>query len=133
MKKRNICTTLVLGIVPMASVPVANAGTNLSNVVTIDNVYSFAEGQVGTARASADANQMIYCSIIMSSTASPSGICFARDSAGATRGCTTQNASLIQAMGAIGPVSFISFSWNSLNVCTQVIVRQNSANRPMIP
>jgi hypothetical protein len=113
------------------------AGEKRESTVSITNngVTTTVSGGLGTARASADANQMISCTITGLNTANNAS-CSARDAAGTFASCTANaNATfLAAAVSGIGPNSRLFFVIdNATGRCTQINSTNGSQYKPVVP
>ena len=128
MKKLLLLVALV--VVPAG---VVTAGEKLSAPVVVNTVARTASGAMGTARNSADGNQMIGCQVNSGTTFSENVLCSARDAAGNFRSCQSFNATLIQAATAISSNSQLFFAWDVNNACTSLSVTTFSRFEPPLP
>jgi hypothetical protein len=110
------------------------AGVKSEGNVTINTfaTYRYGAGALGTARASADANQQIGCRV-EATTGGNFARCIARTSAGAYLECTTGSAAIVQAAAAIGPATRIYFTENLNGTCTGLHTQNESNWKPMVP
>lgn len=103
----------------------SEAGTKSPEPVVIDVAHKAFWGNMGSARASADSLQYIGCEI-SSSAAALSANCTARDAAGTSVTCSTTNANMIQAAGAVGSGSTVVVVHDGAGTCTSVRVQNYS-------
>lgn len=97
--------------------------------VTIGTNYAY--GSAGSARASADANELISCeSYTYSGTGGAFGSCQATNAAGTTRVCYAYGAALVAQIGAVNGSSYIYFAWDSSANCTEIVVNNGSQYQP---
>ena len=125
--------TILALTVALAAAP-AFAGNKTTNYVHVTiNADGSGEmsGSIGDARASADGTQFIGCSFTGSTIAS--GYCYAIDASNRGDYCLLNSAVQQQAVGMIGPFSWIDVQWDNHNNCTIVRVDNFSYNRPVTP
>jgi len=109
----------------------AMAGSKTTDEVFIDTAGRSAHASLGNARRSADTVQYMSCSID-AGVGGLVGNCYARNAALTQRSCTTNDATIIQAIGAIGSASWVLFSWDVNGLCTHISVRNGSYYSPMV-
>jgi hypothetical protein len=110
----------------------ALAGSKSNPTVVVDTVVREAFGSLGSARNSADAVQYIGCTVV-SSAASTSVSCTARNSAGTIGSCTSTNATLVDAARNLDGDAYIYFSWDAGGSCTLLSVAKSSVYTPKTP
>jgi len=116
----------VLGLAATAS-----AGQKQAVAVTIwpGAFITVAYGSLGTARDSADLNQMIGCL-----SQGSSATCWATNAAGTTVSCSTANAADLAAIHSMNGDSYLLFAWeNGTGNCEWVYVRNQSNYAPKLP
>lgn len=118
-----VCATASAG--EKAEVPVTLEINGLGQVTR-------AYGMAGTARNSADAQQIIACFVSATSTGVQGG-CEAKNAAGVSTMCITSNASLMAAVQAVRTDSYIDFSRSSAGQCTGIYVANGSPNAVRLP
>jgi hypothetical protein len=106
------------------------AGQKSENTVTVTSTT--ASGSLGTARSSADTNQMIQCTVKGFSTQAAVS-CAARDAAGNYFSCTAYSTTLATAAAGIGPNSRLYIVANSSGACTQIDSTNGSYYKPVVP
>jgi hypothetical protein len=111
--------------------PVAHAGFKSSFGVTTDPVSRYANGTMGSARASADAVQYMSCYATYASSAG--AFCVARDAAGTTVSCFTSDPNKVAIVSAMTSYSYVYFSYDASGTCTQILVQNSSYYPPMVP
>jgi hypothetical protein len=109
------------------------AGLKISSAVFISTTNSYAYGSMGSARASADANQNIGCDSYNSGGSSLYGYCHAQDSAGLYKQCFWQGASYASTVASAAPGSSIWFYWDTNGNCTFIEVSNGSQYAPLTP
>jgi hypothetical protein len=110
------------------------AGYKIENDVNVTTSPTFrsGSGSVGTARASADGNEQIGCSV-ESTIGGVFARCKARTAAGVYLECTSGAAPIVQAAAAIGSASRLYFTENLMGGCTGLQVDNESNWKPMVP
>ena len=134
-RKALITLFSVLGLVGAGGSVLAGQKLESTVSVTVGATSSTASGGLGTARASADGNQMIQCTITGLNTAN-NVFCSARDAAGNFLSCTanTNATFLAAAVGGIGPNSRLYFVVeNATGRCTQINSTNGSQYKPVVP
>jgi hypothetical protein len=111
----------------------AFAGMRTIEQVKIADEQSWASGDLGYARSTNDTVQYIGCYIIGSGSGSSSGHCSARNAAGVTRKCSTNQPKWLDIIASLNGDSNLYFRWNSEGQCTMIIVEQNSTLAPKLP
>ncbi|MFZ5638425.1 MAG: hypothetical protein ACOY82_17750 [Pseudomonadota bacterium] len=124
MKSRVFMSAAALAAL-LSVAAIAEAGTRWAYQVSISDVSRYAVGTTTDARGSADVNQSIGCN---HNTTFAS--CYATNSAGLSRSCTTSNAALIDVIRSIGSESYIYFTWNTDGTCNYVLVENSSRWKP---
>lgn len=84
-------------------------------------------GMAGTARNSADSQQLIAC-FVSATAVGVQGGCEAKNAAGASTICFASSASLMAAVQSVRTDSYIDFSRNSAGQCTSIYVANGSPN-----
>lgn len=104
---------------------IAQAGSRWVYQVGINDTYRFAVGTMADARGSADSVQMIGCY-------HNAGFanCYATNSAGLSRSCTTSDPAMMSAIRGIGSESYVYFQWNTDGTCSYVFVENGSRWKP---
>ncbi len=115
--------TMVLGVLAAGSV---FAGQRLSTVVFIDDNIRFASGSVAGAHNSTDRVQHIGCTVAVQAN------CVARNSAGITRTCATDNAVMMANARSINSTSMIIFTWTTNGACASISVNNTSLTPPKV-
>jgi hypothetical protein len=125
MMKKSILSVLTLAAIGGA----AHAGWTHQHPVEIQDTY--ANGQSGAARNSADDKQWIGCQLFSFGAGSLVGVCGAADEKGNVASCYFQNVpELTAVVQAIGTDSWIGFGWNDVGECTTVLSDTSSYNEP---
>lgn len=130
---------LLLAILSICGLCISNdsyAGRRLVQEVVVNTTAKYANGSVGSARASADNNQYIGCYISVTSGGSSSVIsCNATNSANVSISCNKSNpsAAMLQAVASVSESSYIYFTLDASGYCSVVQVTNSSSNRPMTP
>ena len=119
MKIRNL---LIFAILALAS-SFAVAGSVQPQVVLIDEVGMYAQGDMWTARSADNDLELIGCGIRKyddyAGGALETGFCQAQDASGIHIVCTTINEELMDGMPT-GQYGFITFSWNEDFECIRI-------------
>jgi hypothetical protein len=103
----------------------ALAGFRSGEQVYIYDIDRLAHGHLGYVHNTADNTQYIGCYSNQSV-----GSCYARDSAGLTRSCTTSDANHIATIRSLSSDSSLYFWWDSSGYCTNVHVNIGSSSSP---
>jgi hypothetical protein len=98
-----------------------------ANVIITAGANEFS-GSLGAARNSADTMQRIYCA-----SDHISGICNARNAAGAVATCTTSDPDILAVIRGINGDSFLFVKHNGAGTCTNVWVNNASYYMPKNP
>jgi len=101
----------------------AFAGESQPATVSVDTTNKTARGTLRGARDSSDSVQAIVCNV-----RSGEAYCFARQSDWTSGSCYTTDPGMVQAAGAIGPASYVTFTWNASGYCTWIMVENGSYN-----
>ena len=109
----------------LSTAMIASAGSRLVYQVGINDASRFAVGTMTDARGSSDNVQAIGC-YHNAGFAS----CYATNSAGLGRSCTTTNPALIDVIRSIGSESYLYFQWNTDGTCNYVFVENGSRWKP---
>jgi hypothetical protein len=107
----------------------ALAGMLLELPVVIDDATLSVSGSLGNVHNSSDRTQYIGCSL----TSGFGGQCYARNTAGVTRSCVTQDPDVINAIASLNGNSHLIFYWNQSGMCTSVYVSIESFSAPKEP
>jgi hypothetical protein len=115
----------------------ARAGSKSSGQVYINSTSRYAYGSTGGARNSLDANQNIGCTVFgrknTDGTTTLSALCWATNSVGVYRTCSTSDSKLITAASSVGTDSTIQFNWDTSSYCTYIEAHHGSDNPPKAP
>ena len=111
--------------------PPARAGVKSNAPVAVDTVNHRGSGAVGSARASADGIQYIYCYAVHGSSAS--AFCVARDAASTTVSCFTTDPNKVALVNAMTSYSYLYFEYDTSGLCTTLLVENASYYPPMVP
>lgn len=102
----------------------AIAGSVQPFPVDVDLTTRIANGDMVTARYSANDNEFIGCGIRKfddgAGGATAFGFCQAEDADGERIICNTDNAELLDAISSSAAFSFVTFSWNEDDRCTRI-------------
>ena len=131
MQMKNLVVGCALGAL-MASTA-AWAGLKASGLVRINTVTRNANGSYGSARASADQDQYISCSVVAHSSGSSQVICEANDVNNTFAACTTSVPAMVAAVSSQSGDSFISFNWDASGACTTIYITNGSYVAPLQP
>jgi len=131
MKTRKLQIVTLLASTALAAT--AWAGYRYPFEVQIDLANRTVKGALGSARASADANQAIGCRISTAAGTSPVVYCFAVDAAGNKAECSSTDQAIVTVARAITDSSMVSFGWDSHGTCLSLSVENYSSNPPLQP
>jgi hypothetical protein len=108
----------------------AHAGSVSNQAVTFSTTGGLegASGSVRATRNTADAVQYIGCVRYAYDSGSNSALCYAKNSAGTVRQCTTNDPNMLRAAELMNPMSFLYFVVNTDGTCDRVIVTNTSFN-----
>lgn len=126
MNKRNILARTAIATLLLSTAFAAMAGLQSSLNVGISDELKSATGTMSGARYSADNTQFISCT----NQNNTIGNCIAKDVAGLSRSCVTNDPGLIAVISSLGPDSMLTFKWDAQGVCTQVRVVNGSQFKP---
>jgi hypothetical protein len=93
----------------------AFAGFRTAQQVVMSDEKKLANGDLGYVHQTSDDVQYIGCFV-----AGDEGYCFARNLAGDTRSCWSNEAKWVSAMAAVGSDTHLTFYWNDGGYCTFV-------------
>src|SRR6185295_155819 len=93
----------------------AFAGFQTGQQVVLWDEKKLANGDLGFVHQTSDDVQYIGCFV-----AGDAGYCFARDRAGVTRSCWSDDAQWVRAMSAVRSDTYLIFHWNDGGYCTYV-------------
>ncbi|MEO8016754.1 MAG: hypothetical protein ABI769_02990 [Pseudomonadota bacterium] len=117
-------------VVGLCAAGAAFAGTRSTLQVIVSPSGMYAMGDVGAAyNSTSNYNEYIGCA----SNASPGyswGICYATDSEGVSRYCTTDSADLLASMRSVDANTRLTFTWDGNGSCTTVSAGQYSFTDP---
>jgi len=118
---------LAIAVVSSMFASAALAGGKTSYQVTINDtgVKPYATGDLGYVRNTADQVQYIGCE-----TTAVLASCYAVNSAGLYKSCSTTDPALIDLVHSLNGDSTLYFSWNTSGNCTVIRVRTDSLNAP---
>jgi hypothetical protein len=111
----------------------AFAGMKTIQQVTINDASSWAAGDLGYARGTSDDVQYIGCYINGSGSGAANGVCQARNAAGVTRSCSTNQPKWLDIIASVSGDSNVYFRWNTDGKCTMIIVENHSTLAPKKP
>lgn len=102
--------------------------------VGVDTTNRHANGALGAARNSADANQLIGCEVVAyAGSTSEWGnfvVCYARSAAGVYVSCFSTDPKLIATTRGLSGDGFMMFSWDESGRCTTLAVDAGSSYAP---
>ncbi|RKG80974.1 hypothetical protein D7V88_26835 [Corallococcus terminator] len=84
---------------------------------------------MGTARNSADTQQLLVCYTVSAGT---TAVCQARNAAGVAVSCTTTNATLVAQVRSLNSDSFLQAAYDSSGNCTDIVVGTGSTFEPKV-
>jgi hypothetical protein len=117
--------TIAAALLCAMAAPLASAGPRWTFQATVSDASRHAYGTMTDARGSSDNQQAIGC--YHNAT---NGGCYATNSSGLSRTCSTSNPSLLNVIRAIGPESYIYFQWNTDGTCNYVLIENSSRFKP---
>ncbi|QQP97593.1 hypothetical protein [Lysobacter enzymogenes] len=132
--KPNLVRAAAFGVFAIVACAAAHAGTVTNSAVAIDS--RSASGSLAYVRSTADATQYIECySGASIQTNQVYAQCVARDAAGATFSCSSQNPNIIAVARSISNTSFITVASdgnlpNGDRECTNLFVYNSSRYIP---
>src|SRR4051812_6068552 len=103
----------------------AFAGFRTEQEVVIGDQQKLANGDMGYVRQTSDDVQYIGCFV-----AGDAGYCFARNNAGVTRSCWSDDARWVKVMAAVSSDTYLLFYWDAGGNCTYVSAKNGSAGVP---
>jgi hypothetical protein len=130
---RNTIGALGLGLAAMAATSnIALAGEKWTGNIVINTTVPYANGSMGAARNSRDANQNIGCYYTTNGPGHTAGYCWARNADGVHAGCKWFDDPILEKVVAtMTSDSFIHFNWDkSTYFCTRITVQNASAYEP---
>src|SRR5690349_12242157 len=118
---------LAIALATAVFTPVALAGIKTTYQVTIQDTgpKPFASGDIGYVRNTADQIQFIGCEVTPTV-----GICYATNSAGLTKSCSTTDANMLELIRVVRGDSHLFFSWNADGTCRLINVQNDSRAAP---
>jgi hypothetical protein len=117
-----------VGVGHLAVAPVAVRAGYVSQSEVVHMVVGpthLSRGSVSGARKSAGDKQFIGCTVSKYQTGVYRGSCMARDKDSIVNSCTTEDSRMVDVMAAVGPMSYIEFSYAD-GACTNVSVKNSS-------
>lgn len=125
-----------IGVVVLAGVMLTGAGAfagyKFSSAPSISP--TFAVGIMGSARATADTNAYLGCTLGGTTSGSTAnGFCQITDSTGASKTCSFSSASIAQAVASMTANSAVRLFFDSAGNCTQVVIDNYSFYLPITP
>ena len=111
------------------SLPVYAGYKSTSNVSIGSN---YASGALGTARNSSDTKQQIGCRVDLYAYSTPTMFCYARNSSGTSKTCTTDDPGLIDLFHALNGDSVLYFEVDSYGSCSRIRVTNASEFEPKV-
>ncbi len=130
MNKKLALALTGFALVSLAAGATAFAGTKLSGHVQIHTGQRWAQGGMGWARATSDNVAQIGCQVQVVDLGYPSMNCVARDVAGNSIICSSDDPNLMSIMGSINSDSYIHFEWDENKTCTTLYIATNSVYQP---
>jgi hypothetical protein len=130
---RNTIGALGLALAAMAAASgSALAGEKWAGNIVINTTVPYANGSMGAARNSRDANQSIGCYYSTNGPGHTAGYCWARNADGVHAGCKWFDDPILEKVVAtMTSDSFIHFNWDkSTYMCTRITVQNASAYEP---
>jgi len=103
----------------------AIAGFQTGQQVVISDVQRQANADLGYVHQTSDDVQYIGCFV-----AGDEGYCFARNLAGVTRSCWSNDPKWVSAMAAVSKDTYLLFYWDTGGSCTYVSVTNGSTGVP---
>jgi hypothetical protein len=103
----------------------ALAGFRTGQQVVISDAQHLANADLGYVHQTSDDVQYIGCFV-----AGDEGYCFARNLAGVTRSCWSNEAKWVRAMAAVSKDTYLIFYWDDAGYCTYVSARNGSTGVP---
>ncbi|CAM3560131.1 hypothetical protein G4177_05900 [Corallococcus sp. ZKHCc1 1396] len=124
-------TRMMLGLcVAMGLSTASFAGTKVSSPVVVNTVARTFSGSLGSARNSADTQQLLICYTLTSGT---TAVCQARDASGVSVSCTTTNAALLAQVRSLNSDSYLQATYDVSGNCTDIVVGTGSSFEPKVP
>src|SRR3954469_705286 len=99
----------------------AFAGFRTGQAVVMADDRKFANGDLGYVHSLDDDVQYIGCFV-----AGDAGYCFARDMAGTTRSCWSDDPKWVKVMSAVSSDTYLLFYWDDAGNCTSVSAQTGS-------
>jgi hypothetical protein len=115
--RRIFLTTLVAGTLSAS----AFAGFRTAQQVVMSDEKKLANGDLGYVHQTTDDLQYIGCFV-----AGDAGYCFARNLAGLTRSCWSDEARWVRVMAGVSSDSYLVFYWDDGGYCTYVSAKNGS-------
>ncbi len=109
----------------------ASAGAKITTTVTVDTANRTFSGSLGSARNSSNSVEYVYCDAF-TSVGSVSATCGARNSAGVSAVCSTNDAALVTAIGTITTDSYVRVSYSATGTCSSIRVVNSSQHAPKV-
>ena len=113
------CALAIAGV--LLGSTAALAGLRTSNQVVIVDDKSYAIGDLSATSNTSDRTQVLGCSSEIGFA-----VCYATDSTGRSRGCTTSDPEILAVMRSLSGDSTLVFYWDTSGHCTQVYVENSS-------
>jgi hypothetical protein len=130
MNKKLALALSGIALVTLAAGATARAGTKIAGQVQVNNAARWAQGSIGNARNSPDGLTELGCQVQVIAGLGPSMNCVARDAAGFSIICTSNDPDMMSIMGAINSDSYVHFEWDANNTCTTLYIATHSAYQP---
>jgi hypothetical protein len=111
-----------VGLLASAS---ALAGFHSGQAVVIIDAYHLVNGDLGYVHNTSDPNELIGCQ-----NYGDSGYCYARNTAGIYRACSTSDPALVRAIRSLQSDSYLIFYWSDSGYCTNIYVETDSTTVP---
>ena len=103
----------------------AFAGFRTGQQVVMSDVKKLANADLGYVHQTSDDVQYIGCFV-----AGDAGYCFARNLAGVTRSCWSDDARWVSVMAAVSKDTYLLFYWDDGGYCTYVRATNGSTGEP---
>ncbi|NMO23325.1 hypothetical protein HPC49_50480 [Pyxidicoccus fallax] len=109
------------------------AGYTATYYVTVNTTTRTAFGSLANARASADTQQLISCSVHAFNSGSSGVTCEAQDANGVNAYCTSSAAAMVNAVASISGDAYLLFKYDTNGTCTYLYVSNASSYAPRQP
>lgn len=143
MRSRSKSKGLMMGMAALATAGAslwatsdARAGAKYNTVVSVwspSSTKRAAQGALGAARNSSDANQAIGCQVYSIDGGAVRGSCYAYDASNQCAGCSTSDPDLLEVIKSMWTSSFIQFYAASDGTCETIRTYNDSFEPPQLP